>query len=77
METSPQACIELDQCQFATSQNLLPCCLWSTIIEKNHTTLLLHQPSALATTPCELLLEATATLVRNSHDSLVPQSYLN
>jgi len=45
--------------------------------KKNHTTLLLYQPFALAILHCELLLETTATLVRDSHGSLVPQSYLN
>ena len=77
VETSPQDCIELDQCQCATSQNLLPCCFWSTIVEKNRTTLLLHQPSALATPYCKLLLEATIALVCDSHGSLVPQSCLS
>ena len=77
VETSPQACIELGQCQCATSQNLPPYLFWSTVIGKNYITLLLHQLFVLATPRCELLLEVTAALVHDSHVSLVPISFLN
>ena len=77
METSPQAYIESDQCQCAISQNLLPYWFWSMIIGKYRTTLLLHQPSTLATPHCELLMETIAALVDDSHGSLILQSYLS
>ena len=61
-------------CNFSKSFALLP--LEHNRRKKSHN-------SIIASTICfgnphrELLLEATAALVRDSHDSLVPQSYLN